>query len=174
MDYEDENYVSSKFYYDSTMSNMLKTDTAYAGVESRDKTLDKLVKQINIITTEDSLQRIAALSPADRIKFIQKLLDKKQQEADEKQAEKDRGKSGNTDFIKPGGANATPTVLDHPLRLSISIILWRVAMAIMSLSRSGDAVSWRTTGVEKIRPLIQRQLMWIQPRRNQQRRTARP
>ena len=114
MDYEDENYVSSKFYYDSTMSNMLKTDSAYAGIESRDKTLDKLVKQITIITTEDSLQRVAAMSPADRIKFIQKLLDKKQQEADEKQAEKDRGKSSNTDFIKPGGANATPAVLDDP------------------------------------------------------------
>ena len=107
MDYEDEAYVTSKFYYDSTMQNMAKNDTAYTGVESRDKTLDKLVKQINIIATEDSLQRVASMSPAERKKFINKLLDKKQQEADAKQAAKDAGKgAANTDFIRPPGSTA--------------------------------------------------------------------
>jgi tetratricopeptide (TPR) repeat protein len=105
MDYEDEAYVSSKFYYDSTKQNMAKTDTAFARVETRDKTLDKLVKQITIINTEDSLQRIANMSASDRHKFLTKLLDAKQKEADDKAAEKEKGKSSsmNADFIKPGG-----------------------------------------------------------------------
>jgi tetratricopeptide (TPR) repeat protein len=109
MDYEDEAYVSSKFYYDTTMQNMAKNDTAYAGVESRDKTLDKLVKQINIIAAEDSLQRVAAMAPADRLKFIHKLLDKKQQEEDDKKAAKEGSKATNTDFIK-GAGGTTPGV----------------------------------------------------------------
>jgi|GEM_PF-962948 len=105
MDYEEEYYVSSKFFYDSTLKSMSKTDSAYDGTQARDKTLGKLVKQIDIITTEDSLQRIANMSPAERNRFLEKLLDNKQKEADAKLAEK--SKSSNTDFIKqnaPGDA----------------------------------------------------------------------
>ena len=108
MDYEEEYYVSSKFFYDSTLKSMSKTDSAYDGTQARDKTLGKLVKQIDIITSEDSLQRIANMSPAERNRFLQKLLDNKQKEADAKLAEK--SKSSNTDFIKqnaPGDAPAS-------------------------------------------------------------------
>ncbi len=101
MDYEEEYYVTSKFLYDSTLQNMSKTDSAYDAIQSRDKVLGKLVTQINIIIAEDSLQRIANMSEADRMKFLKKLIDAKQKQADEKQAEKDRAKSANTDFIKP-------------------------------------------------------------------------
>ncbi len=115
MDYEDEAYVTSKYYYDTTILNMAKEDTAYAAVESRDKTLAKLVKQIDIITTEDSLQRIAGMSSADRLKFIHKLLDQKQKEADAKEAGKGV-KSINSDFIKPGAGQAPPPS-DDPANL---------------------------------------------------------
>ena len=103
MDYEEEFYVSSKFFYDSTMRNMSKTDSAYDGVQARDKTLGKLVKQIDIINNEDSLQRIANMSPADRNRFLQKLLDDKQKEADAKQA----AKAANTDFIKQNTSSSS-------------------------------------------------------------------
>jgi tetratricopeptide (TPR) repeat protein len=102
MDYEEEYYVSSKFFYDSTLKSMSKTDSAYDGVQARDKTLGKLVKQIDIITAEDSLQRIANMSPAERNRFLQRLLDDKQKEADAKLA----AKTGNTDFIKQNGPGA--------------------------------------------------------------------
>jgi tetratricopeptide (TPR) repeat protein len=111
MDYEEEFYVSSKFLYDSTMQNLSKTDTAYEPLQSRDKTLGKLVKQIDIITLEDSLQRIANMSASDRSRFLKKLMDAKQKEADEKQAEKERPRAANTDFIKqnaPGSSPAAP------------------------------------------------------------------
>ena len=106
MDYDEEFYVSAKFYYDSTVRNMSKSDTAYDAIEVKDKTLGKLVKQIDIITAEDSLQRIAHMSAADRKRFLQKLIDAKQKEAQEKQTVK----STNTDFIKqnlPGANGAT-------------------------------------------------------------------
>ena len=103
MDYDEEFYVSSKFYYDSTVRNISKSDTAYDAIEAKDKTLGKLVKQIDIITAEDSLQRIAHMSAADRKRFLQKLIDAKQKEAQEKQT----AKAANTDFIKQNlpGAN---------------------------------------------------------------------
>ena len=106
MDYDEEFYVSSKYYYDSTVRNMSKSDTAFDAIEVKDKTLGKLVKQIDIITAEDSLQRIAHMSAADRKRFLQKLIDTKQKEAQEKQT----AKSTNTDFIKqnlPGANGAT-------------------------------------------------------------------
>jgi tetratricopeptide (TPR) repeat protein len=112
MDYDEEFYVSSKFYYDSTVRNMSKSDTTYDAIELRDKTLGKLVKQIDIITAEDSLQRIAKMSAADRKRFLQKLIDAKQKEANDKLS----AKAANTDFIKqglPGGSTTggnTPSV----------------------------------------------------------------
>ena len=103
MDFEEEYYVTAKFFYDSTVQNMSKTDTAYDPTSARDKTLAKLVKEINTINTEDSLQRIAKMSSADRARFLKKLIDAKQKEADAKAAEKQSSKATNTDFIKPGG-----------------------------------------------------------------------
>ena len=111
MDFEEEYYVSAKFFYDSTVQNLSKTDTAFDAVQARDKTLGKLVKEINTINGEDSLQRIAKMSPSDRSRFLKRLLDAKQKEADEKQAEKDKGKTANTDFIKqtaPGAGGPPP------------------------------------------------------------------
>jgi tetratricopeptide (TPR) repeat protein len=104
MDYEEEYYVSSKFFYDSTLRSMSKSDSSYDDVQARDKTLGKLVKQIDIITTEDSLQRIATMSPAEMSRFLNKLIDAKQKEADEKSS--DKNKTTN-DFMKqntPGAA----------------------------------------------------------------------
>lgn len=105
MDYDEEFYVSSKFYYDSTVRNMSKSDTTYDAVDLRDKTLGKLVKQIDIITAEDSLQRIAHMSAADRKRFLQKLIDARQKEANDKQS----AKATNTDFIKQNLPGASTT-----------------------------------------------------------------
>jgi tetratricopeptide (TPR) repeat protein len=103
MDYEEEFYVSSKYFYDSTVHSMSKSDSAYDAIQARDKTLGKLVKQIDIITAEDSLQRIANMSPAERSRFLNKLIDNKQKEADAKLA--DKGKTNN-DFINPNASTS--------------------------------------------------------------------
>ena len=108
MDFEEEIYVSSKFFYDTALISLSKTDSTYEPTQARDKTLDKLVTQINIISTEDSLQRIAKMSPADRKRFLNKLASQKQKEEDEKQADKDRSKSiALSDFMKPAGTIGT-------------------------------------------------------------------
>ena len=67
LDYEDEAYVQSKFYYDSTLNFMAKNDARYADIDERDKLLDNLVKQLTIIAEEDSLQNQRSRSTAARL-----------------------------------------------------------------------------------------------------------
>jgi tetratricopeptide (TPR) repeat protein len=86
LDYEDEAYVPSKFLYDSTLHFMSKNDKQYRSVEERDKLLDNLVKQLNIIAEEDSLQRLASLSKEDLAQAIQAQIAKKKKEDEDKKA----------------------------------------------------------------------------------------
>lgn len=86
LDYGDEMYVNSKFFYDSTLSFMSKNDDRYADVTERVKVLDNLVKQLNIIADEDSLQKLASMSEVQREKIIRDAVFKKEQEEEEKKA----------------------------------------------------------------------------------------
>lgn len=86
LDYEDEAYVRSKFFYDSTLQFLAKNDIRYREIEERDKVLSNLVKQLNIIAEEDSLQALASL-PRDQImKKITAVIEKKKEEEEEKKA----------------------------------------------------------------------------------------
>ncbi|MFN8310954.1 MAG: tetratricopeptide repeat protein [Chitinophagales bacterium] len=107
MDYEEELYVSSKYYYDSTLVSLAKNDTGYGRIETRDKVLDRLVTQLNIIKTEDSLQRIAKMPKADRDRFLKKLIAEKEKEEARKEQEKNAGKSAASG---DAGKSALPTL----------------------------------------------------------------
>jgi len=86
LDYADEAYVPAKFFYDSTLSFMAKNEKGYRAVEERDKVLDNLVKQLNIIAEEDSLQRLASLPRADIDAAIKAAIARKQKEEEDKKA----------------------------------------------------------------------------------------
>ncbi len=95
LDYQDEAYVTSKFFFDSTMTFMAKNDIRYADISERAKVLDNLVKQLNIIAQEDSLQALAALPEALREKKIRDAVLKKEEEEEEKKAAA-QGNGGNS------------------------------------------------------------------------------
>ncbi|MBP6731403.1 MAG: tetratricopeptide repeat protein, partial [Chitinophagales bacterium] len=80
LDYEDEDYVSSKFFYDSTASFMAKNDVRYIEVDERNKVLGNLVEQLDIIAKEDSLQKLASLPEAERKKAVSTAVAKKEAE----------------------------------------------------------------------------------------------
>ncbi len=92
LDYQDEAYVTSKFFYDSTLSFMAKNDARYPEIEERDKLLDNLVKQLNIIATEDSIQKVAAMPEAQRQKFIKDAIARKEQEEEAKKEAEETAK----------------------------------------------------------------------------------
>jgi len=111
LDYEDEAYVPSKFFYDSTLAFISKNDKQYRSIEERDKVLDNLVKQLNIIAAEDSLQHLASLSKEDLEKAIQAEIARKKKEDEDKKAAAELAKQQALNPLTgsglPGGINAS-------------------------------------------------------------------
>jgi tetratricopeptide (TPR) repeat protein len=107
--YNQERYKDASSYYDSLQ---LSEQDDYVNVKElteRKEALTKLVKSINAIEREDSLQRIAALSPAERDAYVKKVLRKLRKERGLKEEEvaDDRapitftnGKQENTDLFE--------------------------------------------------------------------------
>ena len=81
------NYQPAEAYYDSTISALPKDHPDYENILARKKTLETLVAQIRTISREDSLQRIAKMSEADRKIFIEKMIDRMEKEEERKQRE---------------------------------------------------------------------------------------
>ena len=77
------NYEMAAAYYDSTASLLPQTDPAYKRVVDKQRSLRDFVTQNNIIKTEDSLQRLAKMNPAQLEKVLEKVvLDKNAKEAE--------------------------------------------------------------------------------------------
>ena len=78
------NYEMAAAYYDSTASLLPQTDPAYKRVVDKQRSLRDFVMQTNIIKTEDSLQRLAKMNPAQLDKVLEKVvLDKIAKEAED-------------------------------------------------------------------------------------------
>jgi TolA-binding protein len=84
-----KNYEMAAAYYDSTASLLPQTDPAYKRVVDKQRSLRDFVIQSNIVKTEDSLQKLAFMNPAQLEKVLEKVvLDKKaKEEADLKKAQ---------------------------------------------------------------------------------------
>ncbi len=76
--YQDENYVSSKNYYDSTLLVMTKTDDRYTDAQKYANSLTEIAANIQIIELQDSLLMISTLSDEDKRKIAAKI--KKEEE----------------------------------------------------------------------------------------------
>ncbi|MGL5960080.1 MAG: tetratricopeptide repeat protein [Bacteroidales bacterium] len=63
-------YEDAQLYYDSTAMVMPKTDPEYEEVNNKAKNLGKLAKNLRIIKTQDSLQRIGRMNAKEREKYV--------------------------------------------------------------------------------------------------------
>jgi len=70
-------YVRSQIYYDTAVQFLPEDHPDFLKASQRATTLTKLAKEILIIDTEDSLQRIAKMSDVNRKDFINHLIEKK-------------------------------------------------------------------------------------------------
>lgn len=96
--FEEEEYVPSKKNYDAALSSLSKNDERYLEVKRLSENLTDIAKNIEIITLQDSLLAIGALSDKEKRKLAAKI---KRQEAEaalaktkasqEEQAQKLRG-----------------------------------------------------------------------------------
>ena len=64
--FEDEDFVSAKLYYDSTLQTLPKTDERFALTTATRENLTEIAQNIQIVTVQDSLLRIANLSPDEQ------------------------------------------------------------------------------------------------------------
>jgi len=99
INFDQARYVPSEAYYDSAVAALPKDHPDYEKILARKKTLSTLVTQIRTIQNEDSLQRVAKMSEADRNKFIDQLIAAKERAALKKQKELE-------DAQKNSGGNA--------------------------------------------------------------------
>jgi tetratricopeptide (TPR) repeat protein len=89
--YNRKEYVPAQAYYDTTMQNI---DPDYPGIniiQARSESLGRLVENLNTISTQDSLQKVAKMTENDRLRLIDGIIsDLKKKEMDTQQAESQR------------------------------------------------------------------------------------
>ncbi len=86
--FADKNYIRAAGFYDSTAVLMTKSFENFEEVNTKKKTLDNLVVQVNIVAREDSLQKLTTLSEKDLNKALDAIIDnfEKQQKLDSLQS----------------------------------------------------------------------------------------
>ena len=73
--FERQNYRMAQAYYDSTMQFLPKDYPNYEELTAKTATLTALVTNLEIVQTEDSLQRLAALPEAELAKVIDRMIE---------------------------------------------------------------------------------------------------
>ncbi|NNC95463.1 MAG: tetratricopeptide repeat protein [Chitinophagales bacterium] len=100
--YDVEMYTKSKLYYDSAVV-LLPTDMdGYDLISDRKEILTNLVEQLDIIATQDSLQKLASLSENELRKIINKKISEKMAEekaANEELASRESGESSRSNEV---------------------------------------------------------------------------
>jgi outer membrane protein assembly factor BamD (BamD/ComL family) len=85
--FEQSNYRMSSCYYDSALAVIDQNYPSYDEIVTKTNGLSSLVKNLDLITREDSLQRVALMPEKDRLAYINKLIAKVTEEENLKQKE---------------------------------------------------------------------------------------
>ncbi len=86
--YEQQNYISAQAYYDTAVVFMSKSHEDYKKTSSRQRTLNDLIINLNVISNQDSLQMVASLPENERFALIDVMINKiKEEERLQKQLE---------------------------------------------------------------------------------------
>ena len=87
--YTQELYKTSYLHYDSALTGISKEQLPnYIELDNRRGTLKRLVANLDTISNEDSLQRIAVMTPKERQKFIQNYIDAQVKKEDDAKLKK--------------------------------------------------------------------------------------
>ncbi len=78
--YDIPDYLKAKNYYDSAAFFLDKQYPGYEQISSRASNLGELVIQLETVRTEDSLRRVAAMTPPERTALVAGIIEKVRQE----------------------------------------------------------------------------------------------
>jgi tetratricopeptide (TPR) repeat protein len=101
LNFEAQNYKEAGAYYDSTMMFLPKDYKTYNAIDDKRKSLSNLVRYLNIISTEDSLQKVVRVYGGDTT-TLYGYIDKKIEAAKQ---EEERKKKEQEEKIQNGGSN---------------------------------------------------------------------
>jgi tetratricopeptide (TPR) repeat protein len=141
--YDDlQKYELAKAYYDSTMTSLPKEAAEYPAVAQKQKILDKFVQQLNIIHTEDSLQRLARMDTVALSQYFDDVLAKEEakQKALEREAARQARSSGS--FLETPQNNNIGT----PQKSGERFYLYNPGA--LSLGKTDFARKWGTRSLE--------------------------
>ena len=74
--YENPDYIKAGMYYDSVLYFLDQKNPDYPELILKSQSLNALVSELIIIQTEDSLQRVASMSEAERNAYIESIIAK--------------------------------------------------------------------------------------------------
>lgn len=90
--FEKPNYTRSQAYYDSAYHALDHDFPGYRELEVKAQNLNQLVENLNIISREDSLQKLAAMSPRERDAVIAELIKAVREEEERLRQEEREGR----------------------------------------------------------------------------------
>lgn len=120
------NYKPAQAYYDTAMQVLPKEYPDYEKIKEKTAHLTELVLNLIVVETEDSLQKVAGMTPEDRNKIIDKIIEEliekeeKEKELEELQIALSQNMTGGTNQPSGGPGNASwyfynPTALSFGL-----------------------------------------------------------
>lgn len=138
-------YSLAKAYYDSTMTSLPKEAPEYQAVSQKQKVLDKFVKQLQIIQTEDSLQRLARMDTIALSSYFDEVMAK--QDAQQKALEKEAARQANAGSSGSMNTLTSPNApVGTPQKSGERFYLYNPAA--LSLGKSDFARKWGTRALE--------------------------
>lgn len=102
--FENKMYTVAAAYYDSSYSNIDDGNPRFDEVKLKKESLGELVKHLNTIETQDSLQMLAAMGEKQRLKKIEDIIEKEREAAEEerRQEENQFNPFGDSESITAG------------------------------------------------------------------------
>ncbi len=89
--FDQPDYLQASNYYDSTTTYLPTGYEHYDDIRNRQMVLTRLTQQVRVIEHEDSLQRLAAMTPAEQ-KAVAELIIKDLREEERRQQEEERAR----------------------------------------------------------------------------------
>jgi tetratricopeptide (TPR) repeat protein len=106
-----EDFEVSKAYYDSALAILPQTAPEYRLVADRKRALDSFVAQYTVVTTEDSLQKLARLNPAALDNRIDAIIEEKEKL---RIAEEEKAKKALLAAQTANPQNNAPNLMSNP------------------------------------------------------------
>lgn len=112
------NFPLASNYYDSCLISLPKNFPNYTQIDAKKKSLTELVKHLNTIEKEDSLQKIANLSEEEKLAFAEEKINTAREDQELKESQLEAKRARDLAAAATQGSNGATWIFDNPTMLS--------------------------------------------------------